>query len=245
MEIMLTGTGSMWSTDNSASALINNNISIDFPNGSYKALLRMGADPGKIDHVVITHTHGDHILDLPVWALGKVKPELHKDGEDVKPKPRIYASEKAAGLLRTLISMSFSESLNEEALNDRFEFVTDDEFEIDGLSFKRVTVSHGKSEAFGYMVNGGNRTVSFSGDSCLCEGLTYMAERSGLFICETAKVKKSSMHLNVQDMIDFAAAHGSCEFVTTHMNDETREELLRQRLPRNLTVGTDGMRIEV
>ena len=238
MEVIITGTGSIWSCCNSAAALVNKKIAVDFPNGNYKALLRQGIDPGDIDHVLITHMHGDHILDLPVWALRKVKfgfPETN---------PKIYASESMVGFLETLVHESFPESLGRDVLSGHFDFVTEEEFEIGGVSAKRVPVSHGPHEAYGYMMSDGTHTVSFSGDSCLCEGLRQMAASSDLFICETAKLKETDMHMCVSSMIGFAEEYGNCHFITTHMNDEVREEFLKRKLPGNLTIGTDGFIIE-
>ncbi|MCQ2401398.1 MAG: MBL fold metallo-hydrolase [Lachnospiraceae bacterium] len=239
MEILMTGTGSMWSVSNSASAVINKNISVDFPNGTYRALKRQESDPGDIGHVLITHTHGDHILDVPVWALGKVKFGIPKEN------PKIYTSRNSVSFLKALITGAFPESLNEDVLSRHFGFITDDEFEIDGLSFRRIPVSHGKIEAYGYMVSDGTYTVSFSGDSCMCESLHEMAKSSDIFICEAAKLQATEMHLGVQAIVDFAHNYPKCAFVTTHMNDEVRTALNERELPENLTVGTDGMRIVI
>lgn len=239
MEVSITGTGSIWSICNSAAAVINKSIAVDFPNGNYKALIRQGIDPGDIGHILITHMHGDHILDLPVWALRKVKFGYPEEN------PKIYASESMVGFLKILIHESFPESLSGDVLSAYFDFITEDEFEIDDILVKRVPVSHGIQEAYGYMMTDGRHTVSFSGDSCLCEGIRRMAAGSDIFICETAKLKATDMHLGVQAVIDLAEEYTNCRIITTHMNDEVREAFYQRSLPGNLTVGNDGLTIDI
>lgn len=239
MEIRLIGTGSMWSVCNCASYQIGRNIMIDFPSGIFKEMLREGLEPRTVDSVIITHTHGDHILDLPVWALSKVKfglPE-HKSG--------IYASEAFVSSLRSLIHESFPESLNDEVIDEYFEFITDDEFSIDSFSFRRIPVSHGDREAFGYTVSDGRHTVSFSGDTAICPNLRMMAEKSDILICDAAKITESKWHQGLQSVIDLASEFRNCSVITTHMNDETRTELMACHLPDNLSVGTDGAVIKL
>lgn len=231
MEVRLIGTGSMWSVCNGASYLLDKNVMIDFPNGTFKGMLRQGLDPRMVESVLITHTHGDHILDLPVWALSRVKQganRLHS---------KIYAPANFVSFLRTLIHGSFPESVDEAY----FEYVTEDTFSINGCVFKRIPVCHGEKEAYGYMVFDGTRTVSFSGDTTVCDSLKRMASQSDILICDTAKLQETKAHLGVQSVIDLAGAFQDCSVITTHMNDETRAELLRRELPENLTVGVDGL----
>lgn len=237
MEIILTGTGSIWSTCNSASARINETIAVDFPNGAFRAQLRMGMDPGKIDHLILTHMHGDHMLDLPVWALGRVKfgfPAVN---------PKIYVPESFVGGLKQLMHAAFSESLGCDVIEEHFDFITADEFTIDGLAFQRIAVCHGNMEAYGYTVRDGKHTVSFSGDSGPCENIGEMAAASDVFICEAAVLKATAAHQGVESIIELAESNKNCAFYTTHMNDETRAALTGRVLPDNLHVGSDGLRI--
>lgn len=52
-------------------ALVNDDLLIDFPCDAYAHALRFGIDYSKIDHCIITHTHGDHLFP---WELNHLKP---------------------------------------------------------------------------------------------------------------------------------------------------------------------------
>lgn len=49
----------------SASAIIDDHILVDAPNGIIKYLKHLGYDILKIDTIIITHLHGDHFLIYP------------------------------------------------------------------------------------------------------------------------------------------------------------------------------------
>ena len=73
MKIKVIGSGDMWTTNNSASYLIDNKLLIDIPNGTCKELKRNKINPMNIDHVLITHLHGDHYFDIPFYHLINIK----------------------------------------------------------------------------------------------------------------------------------------------------------------------------
>ena len=68
MNIKFIGTGSMISNDNQASYLVNNNIMVDFPQGTMKILKKNNLNE-QIKYIFITHTHADHFFDLPFIIL--------------------------------------------------------------------------------------------------------------------------------------------------------------------------------
>lgn len=73
MKVRVIGSGSMWTSYNSASYMIDDDILIDVPNGMCKNLFRMGINPRLIKNVLITHFHGDHYFDMPFYFLLKSK----------------------------------------------------------------------------------------------------------------------------------------------------------------------------
>lgn len=234
MRVKLTGTGSIWTEPNGASVLIDDNIMIDFPGGLCKALRRMGTDPFGIDTVLITHMHGDHVLEVPVWALDRVK---HGAAEQ---SSRICATREQAEGLRKLMTLSFDSSLREEAVSRQFQFVTDDCFSAGRYQVQRIPVSHGSLPAFGYEIRDGKNTVSVSGDTCLCDGLLQMAADSDLLICEVSLPEGNEKHMGVPEVVKLAREYPQLKIVTTHMGDAARKMLEKEDVG-NLVIGTDGM----
>ena len=234
MEIKLTGTGAIWSRYQSASALINGNIMIDMPNGIFKSLMTEDNSRDKIDHVILTHMHGDHILDLPVWALSKVKFKLPV------VKPAIYTHADNVEWLKYLMTGCFNESLRESVIEEYFRFETAEEFFIGDLEVRRIPVSHGHMQAFGYMIREGDKVVSISGDTGMCEALEMMAASSDVLICDACRIETNGKHTGVDEVCSLAARYPDCRIITTHMGDDAREEYKR-REGGNLITGYDGM----
>ena len=71
MKINFIGTGSIGAKQMSASALIDEEILIDMPNGVVKKIKQLNYDVSKIKVILITHLHGDHFLDIPFFMLEK------------------------------------------------------------------------------------------------------------------------------------------------------------------------------
>ena len=66
MNIKFIGTGgAFFASSNNASYLIDEKILVDLPNGGCRAMTKMDIDISKIDHILITHFHGDHYFDIP------------------------------------------------------------------------------------------------------------------------------------------------------------------------------------
>ncbi len=73
MKLQIIGSGGILQKEASASYLIDDHILIDMPNGSCKNLYNLGIKAENIDHVLITHFHGDHFFDIPFYLLKKSK----------------------------------------------------------------------------------------------------------------------------------------------------------------------------
>lgn len=238
MKYILTGSGAIWTARASSCALINGNIAFDLPNGTCKAMLRQGRDARNADHVIISHLHGDHVLDVPVWALGKVK-------NGAPPvKPVIYAPQSFVQPLKQLMTMAFGSSLSADIVEEQFRFVTEDEFNIGALSVKRLPVQHGDIEAYGYILTEGDTSLGLTGDTCLCPAVEQMARGCTALICEAALVEAKRAHMGVKEIAYLCEKYPQCRFITTHMGDEALQALSALDIP-NLTVGFDGLEGEI
>lgn len=65
------GTGGLNSSRNCSSIVVDDRILFDCGNGIVKTMLKQNVDVNKIDTVFITHLHGDHFLDIPLFILAR------------------------------------------------------------------------------------------------------------------------------------------------------------------------------
>src|SRR6476659_5461655 len=96
-----TGAALPSTTQDNSSLLIESNgtyLMIDCSGSPYRKLLRVGADPTLLKHILITHHHIDHISGLPsliecLWIKGRSEP-LH-----------IYALPAAMRVIEVLLDL--------------------------------------------------------------------------------------------------------------------------------------------
>ena len=236
MKIVFTGSADMTSEKMSAACRIDDRILLDLPGGALKEMKRNGQDPLSYDHVLITHMHGDHMLDLPVFILEKVK---------TGGKLTVCAEKEIMEDLMTLSRLSFRTSLTPDRLEGHLFRNTKEEFEAAGHQIKRIPVSHGTlPHCSGYLVRKDGVTAGFTGDTCLCENVFRMAAASDLLICDCDLVTGNEKHMGMDDLKKIRKEVPGCRIIASHLKDETRAVLLSEK-PEGIEAAEDGMVIEI
>ena len=100
MKVLIIGTGSMYNEYNSASFLVDNDIAIDMPNGMCKYMFRCGEEPSSVNHVLITHFHGDHYFDVPFYLVRKSKSN--------NKRARFYLSKDVIKKCKHILNLAFN-----------------------------------------------------------------------------------------------------------------------------------------
>lgn len=232
MNLKVIGSGSIWSKCNSASYLIDNKILFDIPNGTCKALKRLEIEPMDINYVILTHFHGDHYFDIPFYLLSKLKLEYN----DIF----IYTSEDGINKIKNLTMLGFPNTV--EKINNivNINYVVDQTFIINDYKITKLLVDHGNIfPAYGYIFEANDLKIGFTGDSCYCENIEYMAKTCKYLICDCSLKNGNSKHLGIDNIISLSNKYPNTMFLTTHMPDEIRSELLNLN-NKNIKVLTDG-----
>ncbi len=237
MKIKVIGSGSMWTKYNSASYMIDNNILIDIPNGTCKNLYRMGINPLTIENVMITHFHGDHYFDIPFYFLIKSK---HNS-----LTVNMYCSKEGKRKNNSLLKLAFPNSAKDvlECLNINYCFK--DKFQINDYQVQRYLVEHGRMKpAYGYIFTNDDKKIGFTGDCAICENVEYMASICDYLFCDCMFVVGTEKHMGIDKISALANKYVNCKFVVSHLEDVTREELKKVKIP-NIIVPEDGELFEV
>ena len=231
MKVRIVGTGSMWGKHNSACYLIDDDIMVDFPNGACKYLYRTDIEPSSINHILITHFHGDHYFDIPFLIINKSKHNY--------TNLNIYCSKDGKNKIKKLGNLAFPNSFNKanKDLNTTYNF--NNSFQLNDYKITKLLVDHGTPmPCYGYIFEYKNKTIGFTGDTHYCETVEYMAQICDYLFCDCMFLKGTTKHQGINDINYLLNKYPKCTFVTTHMEESTKK-LLKKRKRKNLIVPND------
>lgn len=231
MKVTVIGSGSMWTKFNSACYLINDNTMIDFPNGCSKYLYRVNINPSNIENILLTHFHGDHYFDLPFLILNKSKSN--------NKILNIFCSKDGKKKINKLGVLAFPNSIKSatKEINLKYNYTTN--FMINNLKVTKIQVDHGRMKpAYAYIFKDKDKYIGFTGDSKLCSNIEVMAHKCNYLFCDVSFINGTNKHMGIDNIIYLANKYRECTFITSHMSDEVREELLKLNIS-NIEVPSD------
>ena len=234
VKLQIIGSGAIFATDASASALIDDNILVDCGAGTFKQLLRLGCDVAKIDTILITHLHADHFMDVPFMMLA-----AKKNGQ----KLTIFLPEGGAKATHEIAKYIWSpEGATESWWPQNVELVEYQNgvnFATNGATVEPVKVVHGELRASGFIVEKAGKKIGFSGDSIMCDGIQKIVEASDWAVLDTSCPKSgSAIHMGLDDIYGLCRTYPDKKIVATHLFEETRKTI--QQDVANLIVPNDG-----
>jgi len=148
---------------------------IDFGSGSMSALQRY-SDMNTVDAIVLSHLHGDHMLDAVTYVVVR-----RYDPTGPKPPVPVYAPLGAAERI------SSAYSADNEAIDDVYTFygLQPGTFPIGPFSVTVDRVNH-PIETYGVRIEHGGKVLTYSADTAPCEALLRLATGADLFLCEAS-----------------------------------------------------------
>lgn len=223
MKITLVGTGCIYTKENGACTLINDDLIIDMPNGTLKELLNKGYDVTKIKTVVVTHLHGDHTADIPFFL------KLLFNSIRINDKITIVGP---VGTRKKLIEISNAYNFeNEERFDSRFnlEFkeILNDEIVVNNYKIKSYEVIHGTEKTcLAYLIND---KLGITGDSSLCDSIEELFSEAEVVVSDTSVIDGDLNHLGI-DNIKYLIDKYNIKIIPTHLRSTTRERLIEENI---------------
>lgn len=150
----------------------------------------------EIKNVIITHSHFDHIKNLPMFADFMLS--LGNNQFTVYTTEKIMTEIKTH-ILNDLIWPDFSQlpSKNKPTINFQpVEF--DRPFNLDGIEFLPIEVNH-LVESLGFIIKKGKASIAYSGDTCNCDNFIDHVndDRSVKMICWETSFPNRLKHIAV------------------------------------------------
>lgn len=233
-----------------ASIMIGDRHKIDLPPDVFYHEAVLGADFSRLQHLFISHTHGDH---LDMTEMHYFKPPF---GHNNSPKLTVYGNGEAAGKLRPFVEAVFPDGRVEVVHLKAFEPV-----KADDLTFTPITAKHMKNEeCFNYIVSDGNRSFLYTCDTGLYDAPTWEYLESvklDMLIseCTNGALHQSDTHTSFKDVLEMAGrlresgtlGVGS-RVILTHFSHNIgilHEEFEEIASPHGIEIAYDGMRLSI
>lgn len=234
MNIELIGTGAIYSKYNSACTLINDDMLVDVPNGVLKQLLNSNNQPEKIDKILITHMHGDHIADIPFLLFYMYK------NKKITRTTTIIGPTQIEERIKKLFDV-YDYNWNNVSQYIKFTELKNGDILENIYKIKAITVIHGHEEpAYGYIIND---KLGVTGDASLCEGVEEIVKECDITIADCSRIVGDKSHMGINDLKYLVEKYNKT-VIPTHIKDETREELNTINIEK-ITTKKDGYKFNL
>jgi ribonuclease BN (tRNA processing enzyme) len=196
-------------------------VLLDLGSGALGQLARHVDDICAIDAVVLSHLHPDHFMDLcGYYVARKYRPE------GALGRIPVYGPAGASTRAATAYGLPLDPGMTEQ-----FDFRTlspQATFELGPLRLRVDRTVH-PIESYAIRVEHGGKSLVYSGDSGVCEGLVRLAEDCDVFLCEASfhegRDFAPDVHLTGRQAAEHAKRARVARLLLTHIppwNDPAR-----------------------
>ncbi len=208
------------------------------PDFRTQALLYFPKRNPRLDAVLLTHSHADH-----VHGLDDIRPFNFRQQAAIP----LYSEPQVLDDVRTKFSYIFQPT-QEGGGKPRLHLhpVLDQPFHLEGdlshLSVTPLPVHHGSISCLGFRIG----SFAYITDCSYIPDATLAKLKDlELLILDCLRPKPHTTHLNVAQSMDWARRIGAKKTVFTHMGFELEYEAFRKGLPRGMVPGHDGMQFRL
>ncbi len=207
------------------------NVVIDTAPDFRAQAVREGID--RLDAVIYTHSHADHIL-----GLDDIRPYNLKQ-RDVVP---VYASAATQKNLRRQFAYIFDDAPTESSLPGVQMNTIEGPFELFGLKFTPVIANHGKQPVLGFRFGAGAYLTDFSS---VPEASKDLLRGLDDFVLDALRYAPHPMHSNVAQSLVLVAELKPKRAWFTHICHDLGHVEANAKLPDGVQLAYDGLKFEV
>ncbi len=187
----------------------------------------------RVDAVLYTHTHADHlhgIDDLRAFCvLQRQQIPLYANAEAIT-----HISQKFGYTLREPCNFWEMPVLRVESIESPFKLF--------GVTITPIPVMHGKSHIFGYRVD----NIAYLTDvSTIPEESFAFLENLDILLIDCLREAAHPTHINIEQSLAYISRINAKQSYLIHMTHEIEYASLTNKLPKDVFVGFDGLKLHV
>jgi ribonuclease BN (tRNA processing enzyme) len=243
--VTLLGTGDAFASYGRSQAgyLLNapaGRVLIEAGPGLLPALKNNRIPTDSFDLLLISHLHGDHYAGLPFLILEYLWEKRRKNVLTVAGPPKL--EERTWRLMRLM----FPRFVLEE-VKHKFKFVVLEpgcSTRLGKFQVRAIRSPHTKPDvSLSLRVDGGGKSIVFSGDSGWNDDLVTLSDGADLFLCECTYFESAQLtfHMNYPLLAANRDKFKVGRMVLTHLG----REVLSRENEIDIEMGFDGMKIEI
>jgi phosphoribosyl 1,2-cyclic phosphate phosphodiesterase len=187
----------------------------------------------RVDAVLYTHPHADHILGLDDLRLYNWRQR--------SPVP-VYGSPRTLAALERTFWYVFDREPSESTRPAIDLCPVDGRFELHGRTIVPIPVMHGALAILGYRIGG---FAYLTDVSAIPDGSFALLADLDVLVLNALRERAHPTHLNMEQALTLAARIGARRTLFTHMSHEVSHAATASRLPDGVSLAHDGLRLEL
>lgn len=194
----------------------------------------LAAKISRLDAIVYTHAHADHIL-----GLDDVRPFNYRQG-----RIPIFSTQNTFDTIRRVFAYAFDEKRGEKSHVPQLDVQIIDAvpFDVLGLRFEPIPLLHGNETIYGYRF--GNAAYLTDHSEIPAESRTLLQGLDVLFL-DALRHKPHPTHTTLEDAVKLARELKARRTYFTHMSHDLGQRSTEESLPQEIRLAYDGLEIEV
>jgi phosphoribosyl 1,2-cyclic phosphate phosphodiesterase len=196
----------------------------------------MRAQLTRVDAVLYTHSHADHIM-----GLDDLRPLSFIVNRESGPIP-LYATAESTEVLRRIFDYTFSPDATYPTRAKVTLLPLEARTAIHGVEFVRVPVLHGKLEISGFRFG---RAAYLTDVSDIPESSFALLEGLDLVVLSALRHHPHPSHSTVEQAVRWAARIGARQTWLTHIAHELGHQATNRMLPEGIAMAYDGLTVPV
>jgi phosphoribosyl 1,2-cyclic phosphate phosphodiesterase len=187
----------------------------------------------RVDAVLYTHPHADHILGLDDLRLYNWRQQT--------PVP-VYGSPRTLEAVERTFWYVFDREPSQSTRPVIDLRPVEGRFELHGRTIVPVPVMHGSLEILGYRIGG---FAYLTDVSAIPDDSFALLADLDVLVLNALRERAHPTHLNMEQALALAARIGARRTLFTHMSHEVSHAVTAARLPHDVMLAHDGLRLEL